>query len=138
MARVTTDEVREIFETSLEEDRITACITAANLIITETVAASTNPVVPTSLLKEIERWLSAHLCAIQDPVPLRVKIGEAEQWSFPASVTTAFGKGLLLSPYGQQAVMLDISGTLAKLGMMQASYRAAPRENSSNYTSDLN
>ena len=135
--RVTVEEVQEIFNTTLKYDQISACITAANLLTTNVPAASTNPSLDAATLKEIERWLAAHFCCINDPVALRVKIGDSESWNFPASVTTAWGQGLRLTVYGQNAIALDITGELSKLGLMKGSFRAAPRENSSRFTRNL-
>src|SRR3990167_481580 len=134
MARVTVDEVREIFDTSMEFDQITAFITAANLLVTQVCTSTT---LPTGLLKEIERYVAAHFCWLRDPHELRSKLGDFEMWAFPAAVTTSWGKGLNLTPYGQTAVALDTSGALANLAMKQASFSAAPRENSGRYTEGL-
>lgn len=137
MARVTYDEVKEIFDTDMPADQITAFITAANLLVTNTCATSTVPALSAAELKEIERWLAAHFADIRDPVGLRIKIGDAEQWSFPAAVTTAWGKGLNLTPYGQMAIAIDRSGKLAALGLRKGSFRASPREDSDSFTENL-
>lgn len=132
--RVTVEEVREIFNTKLEDDSIAAAIRASNLLVTQICTSST---LSDDLLKEIERYISAHFCNLQDPIALRTKIGEYEDWTWPAAVTTAWSKGLSLSIWGQQAIALDSSGALAKIGLMKASYKAAPREDSANYTKGL-
>jgi hypothetical protein len=137
MARVTTSEVEDIIDTDLTDGQITAMIAIANLMVTNGPATSSNPSLGADELKEIERWLSAHFVCVRDPVSLRAKLGDAESWNFPASVTTAWGKGLNLTPYGQQAIALDRTGILAKSGLMKASFRAAPREDSDNYTENL-
>ena len=139
MARVTVAEVKEVIQTDLTDAQITAMIAVANLIVTNGPATSTkpNPALSASELKEIERWLAAHFVCIRDPVSLREKIGDADTWTFPAAVTTAWGKGLLLTVYGSQAVAMDRSGKLANLGLMKGSFRAAPRENSGNFTEGL-
>lgn len=137
MARVTADEVREIFNTSLDEDKILACVNIANIMVTQGPATSTSPQLLDTELKEIERWLAAHFSSIQDPIALRVKIGDSTTWHFPESVTTAWGSGLKLTPYGQMAIAMDRSGILAKTGLMKGSYRAARREDSAFYTRNL-
>lgn len=135
--RVTGDEVKEIFDTTLTATQLAPFITAANLLTTNVPGASTNPVLAAEELKEIERWIAAHFACIRDPISLRERLGDAESWAFPASVTTAWGMGLKLTAYGQQAIAMDRTGTLAKLGLMRGSFRAAPRENSSNFTDGL-
>lgn len=132
--RVTYEEVQEIFSTTMEPDQITAFILAANTLVNNTCAVAT-PALDAITLKEIERWVAAHFCWMRNPGSLRKVIGDSESWGFPASVTTSWGKGLNLSPYGQQAILLDTSGSLAALTTQKqkASFRAAPRENSSSY-----
>jgi hypothetical protein len=135
--RVTAEEVKQIFTTSLGDDQIDACITAANNIVSTITTTKASPTLGTAELKEVERWLGAHFCAINDPVSLRVAIGESESWHFPASVTTAWGQGLRLTPFGQQAIFFDRTGSLASFGLMHASFRVAPREDSKNFTKNL-
>ena len=137
MARVTVEEIQEIFDTDLKADQITAFISVANILVTNTCATSTAPTLGTDELKEIERWLAAHFACIRDPISLRAKIGDAEAWHFPAAVTTAWGKGLNQTVYGQNAIAIDRTGRLAGLGRMKGSFRAAPRENSSSFTDNL-
>ena len=137
MPRVTYEEVKEIFETNMDSDSISAMITAANVLVTNTCATSTSPALSTAELKEIERWVAAHFCCIRDPVALRAKIGDSDQWAFPASVTVAWGQGLKITVYGQQAIAMDRTGKLASTGMKQASFRASPRENSDAFTENL-
>lgn len=136
MPRVTAEEVFEILDTTLEVDQITACITAANLTVTNVPGACTDPVLGDDELKEIERWLAAHLACIRDPREIRTKIGDAESW-FAPNVTTAWARGLSFTSYGQQVLWLDRTGTIAALGEKRGKFRAGPRENSSRFNSDL-
>ncbi len=138
MARCTVEEIKEIFSTTLEDDSITAFITSAHLFVNNTVAAADSPP-DTATLKEIERWVAAHFCCLRDPIALRMVQGDSEQWSFPASVTTAWSRGLGLTVYGQQAILMDTTNTLSDITTQrrQATYRAAPRENSINFTRGL-
>lgn len=137
MARCTVAEVEEIFETTLGSAEITACITVANIVVNNGPAASTSPSLDADTLKEIERWLAAHFASIQDPVALRVKIGDSEAWNWPAAVTTAWSTGYKLTPYGQMACSIDISGSLSSAGQKRGSFRASPREDSDFYTPRL-
>ena len=139
MARVTAAGVELIFSTTLTDAQLDAFINTATILVDVVAqnAADCDPDLSASELVEIERWLAAHFASIRDPVSLRSKIGDAEAWHFPAAVTTAWGKALNLTPYGQMAVALDRTGTLANLGKQRASFRAAPRENSENFTDGL-
>lgn len=134
--RVTVSELKEIFDTDMDSGDLQAFIRGANCMVNNILADSG---LDTITLKECERYISAHLASIRDPVPLRVRIGDAEAWNFPASVTTAWGKGLNLTPYGQVAMALDTSGALATMasGLRKATFRAAPREDSDRYTPRL-
>jgi len=105
VARVTDDEVKEIIETSITT---TPFITVANLIVTERLA---NEGLGDSLLKEIERWLAAHLVAIRDQRPQNERIGDAN-----ITYQGRSGLGLDATQYGQQVKILDTSGKLANLG----------------------
>jgi hypothetical protein len=113
--RVTGDQVKKIIDTTLIASEISLFIKAANLLVTDWLGNSglTEP-----HLKEIERWLSAHLVAIrsQDSVSKAEKTGDA-------SITRhgQTGLGLDFTPYGQQVKVLDITGTMANLGLKPAS-----------------
>lgn len=137
MSRVAYTDVQNIISTTLSQTIIEACITSANIMVTNGPATSTNPALSSTELFEIERWLSAHFVCIQDPVALREKIGDASQNSFPEGVTTAWKMGIGITVYGQQAIAMDRSGMLAKAGLMKGSFRAAPREDGDHFTRNL-
>ncbi len=113
MARVTPTEVKEILE--FDPGTIDAFITAANLFVTEMLSGKG---LSDDLLKEIERWVSAHLVAIMDG-DLRLdaeKIGDAS-----SKYQGKTGMHLNATLYGQQAQMLDSTGTLVDVGKTQSS-----------------
>ena len=64
-----------------------------------------------ALLKEIERWLSAHFIAVRDPRRKSEKLGDASEAYFGNA-----DMGLDFTPYGQQVKVLDSTGILAGLG----------------------
>lgn len=105
MARVTIAEVQEIISYDSSITNIQPFIDAANLMVT---AVCTSTLLSDSLLKEIERWLSAHFVAIRDPKLVSQSIGGASD-SYETNKTDF---GLKLTRYGQQAIALDISGAL--------------------------
>jgi len=106
MARVTSSEVLAIIDTTLTSDDIDPFITAANLVVTDMTADAGYGA---SLLKEIERWLAAHLAAIRDPRVKSESIEESSQAFHGLS-----GMGLEHTPYGQQVLVLDYKGFFAE------------------------
>jgi len=113
--RVNQSEVEEIIDTDV--DNLHPFIIAADTIVTNKL---TGKGLGDDLLKEITRWLSAHLVAIRDPRLKKDKIGETEATFFIGKE----GSGLDSTPYGQQVKLLDTSGTLANLGKKTASIEA--------------
>jgi len=104
--RVAADDVKEILDANQNTHDIAASITAANTIVNRITG------LPESELTEIERWLAAHFVAIYNPVT-------QQRSSFGDTVTDyargTLGKGLDFTPYGQQAKILDRTGTLAEM-----------------------
>lgn len=119
MARVTIQEVKDIIklEADITDANVTACITAANLMIN---AVITSTDVSADQKKEIERWLSAHFCAIND---LRLAAQEAleasEKYQYKVDL------GLYVTMYGQTAMRMDTSGALAQLDKAQKEGKTA-------------
>ncbi len=113
MARVTGTEVKEIINTSLTALQVEPFITAANLIVT----AKCSTTYSAAELKEIERWLSAHLVSVRDPSRSAVVEQQAGKASQKYQVSKSRVVGALdATPYGQQAMAMDYAGTLAGLG----------------------
>ena len=113
--RVTEEEVKQIIPTTLNTIPF---IKTANQIVQDRL---TDKGLSAGALKMIELWLSAHFISIRDR-SYRVqskKIGEAQE-----TYAAATGRGLQMTPYGQQALMLDTSGTLAGMGKRRASITA--------------
>jgi len=110
MARVTATEVRTIIvlDPLILDTQVDVFIISANLITNrvETIGGLTD--VPT--LKEIERWLSAHLLTVRDNRSASEKADVVSQ-----SFQFKLGLNFNVSEYGQNALLLDSSGTLAAL-----------------------
>lgn len=107
MARVTADEVKEIIDVDSSITNLTPFITAANLLVN---AECTDSSLSDELLKEIERWLSAHFIAIRDTRSASEGAG-----SVRISYQYKLGLNLNVTLYGQQCLLLDTSGALARL-----------------------
>lgn len=107
MARVTDSDVLAIIDT--DKTDLTPFITVANLL-TEQLD---DDCLTEELLTEIERWLAAHFVAVSEGIQQREKIGDAETWYN----ITYLGEGLKQTRWGQQAISLDCSGLLARMGV---------------------
>jgi hypothetical protein len=107
--RVSEDEVKKLITTSRTD--ISPFIEAANLIVTERLGSNTS--ISGTLKKEIERWLAAHFVAVADREDVtEEQIGDAKV-KYGGKAT---GEGLKSTRFGQQALALDATGTLASLG----------------------
>ena len=116
MARVTATEVKVIITTALLDPAIESYIEIANSMVTDTVTCG----LAASVLKEIERWLTAHLISItQERVGIKERLGEAE-----ITYAGKFGEGLKGTSYGQMVLQLDTCGSFAKLGTKTISITA--------------
>lgn len=108
MARVTDTEVKEIFATTRDT---TPFIETATLLVDEELVGSG---LSDNRLTQIELYLAAHLAStsINHGGLKSRKIGDSEE-EYRGPVGSAVG--MLSSPYGQQAVALDSTGTLGTL-----------------------
>lgn len=99
--------VAEIIEIDDSYSSIDAFILPANELVTE---ACSGEGFSDARLELIERWLTAHFYA------MREQLSEAEgAGSVRATYQGKTGMVLAATTYGQQAMMLDTSGSLAKL-----------------------
>ena len=108
--RVTGAEVKAIITTVKTDDEVENFITPANLIVTDVLTGSGHSA---ALLKEIEKWLSAHFVAIDDK---SARIVEEKAGDATNKYEGRTGMRLNFTRYGQQVLLLDTSGSLADLG----------------------
>lgn len=106
MARVTEAEVQAIMEDY--PDDLDPYIAVATLLVDEELDGLG---MSDSRLKEIERWLSAHFAATATPLAKAEGVGKISQ----TLQRGRDGEGLATTQYGQNAIALDSSGTLAAL-----------------------
>ena len=107
MLRVSDDEVKAVIQTN---NTTIPFIDTANLIVTENLVGLGHS---DGRLKQIELYLAAHFVAITEERGGLVRSAtgdDAETYSDPK------GKGFESTRYGQQAMALDTTGTLAKFG----------------------
>lgn len=117
MARIYSQEVLEIMNTTLTEEEIEPYIESANVLVTDVLGSAG---LSTSALKEIERWLTAHMIASsKDRQTKEETLGEAS-----VKYSGLWGKGLEFTSYGQMVLMLDTSGKMSNLGKRPAKLRA--------------
>jgi len=115
--RTSATEVEKIIVTGLTEDEVDSYILSANTMVTQALGDSG---LSDNVLTEIEKWLTAHFIACT-----RVQ-QVAEGTAGPASVKYQ-GKtytGMYATFYGQQATLMDTTGTLKSLGSKTASMYA--------------
>ena len=105
MARTTDSDVLEIIETTLTD--IDPFINTANMFVTNALGSTD---LTYNTLQEIEKYLAAHFLSVRDQ---RVKSEKVDVLS--TTYTGEFGKGLEMTQYGQTAILLDWTGTLAKI-----------------------
>jgi len=117
-ARITASEVRDILNDSeLTDAVIETYISSANVFVDEVLGSTT---LPSSVLKEIERWLTAHMIAIT-----RERMSKEEGAGGAKVVYLGeAGMGLQSTPYGQMVMELDTTGKMASLGSKPAWIKA--------------
>lgn len=115
MALVGPDDVRDLIETALTDDQITAFIESAHSIIETRLQVSSCDMSEAELTK-VELWLSAHFVAMRERQLSSTKLGDASD-SFMGQA----GMGLDFTQYGQTAKLMDRCGILANLGKARAS-----------------
>jgi hypothetical protein len=107
--RTTEAEILRLMDSAMTEDQVTPFLRTANGLVTDLLASV--EALTDARRAEIEAWLGAHFASIRDPA---VKSDGIDTANFTYE-TAAVSEGLKATRYGQQAIMLDISGTLASL-----------------------
>ena len=117
MARVVAADVSAILDdTTLTDIQIDVYIESANIFVTRLLGSKS---LQTDTLKEIERWITAHMIASTRE---RMAKDEGASGAY-IKYTGEWGKGLLLTSYGQMAIALDTSGTLQAISEGKLSAR---------------
>lgn len=108
MPRTTAAAVEGIIETDITVPSLDPFIEASNALVTELCEPVTT--YDAVRLELIERWLAAHFYAIRDMRRLSETVGPVSEWyQYKLSL------GLGCTMYGQQAMLLDTAGGLARL-----------------------
>lgn len=106
MARVSEAEVLAIINTTISD--ITPFITAANLFVTNWLGSTS---LDDDTLKEIERYMAAHIMHVQDPRAKKISIEDVTSVEYQGQ----WGMGLNMTSYGQTCILLDSTGTLDQM-----------------------
>jgi len=119
MARVTASEVKQIMDGCTTSDTVVGImIDAAEEVITNVFSGDAD--INDTLLKEIERWFTAHMLASTlHRTTSEEKLGEAS-----VKFTGKWGEKLSSTPYGQMVLTLDTSGKMGNAGKQAASIYA--------------
>lgn len=107
---VTATELKLIFTTDLSDASLDAFIAAAGVLIGTDGCDLAGAGLSATTIKEIEKWLSAHL-ATSDDFRVESHRSSGHQVTFESEI----GLGLDQSRYGQMAKRLDKTGCLAQL-----------------------
>lgn len=110
MVRITADEIRPILDeitADFDDPKIETFISTANTFV-NTHLGDKN--ISEAVLREIERWLTAHFVSCLERQAIKEKAGPAEQ-----EFSDIFGEFLMSSTYGQTAIGLDPTGTLLEI-----------------------
>ncbi len=108
MARVTTDEVSVIIVENPSAKDLQGFIDTANAIVDQVFTGVT---ISSALLAQIEKYLAAHFFHLSEPLVGIERIDTA--WKEYSK--GLLGEGLKFTEFGQQALAIDFTGTLAKL-----------------------
>ena len=119
--RVTPAEVKEIMDNCTTSDAIVnTFIVGASAVVDKVFTNDAS--MSETMLKEVERWLTAHMLASTlSRTTSDEKLGDAQ-----LTYTGKWAMGLDSTPYGQMVKTLDVSGRMAKMGLKGASMYAIP------------
>ena len=116
-ARAEPSDLHDIIDTTLHDNTLIMYINMASRLVTSLLGSKG---LEADLLTDIERLIAAHFTAVLgDP---RVKSESAGGWSATFQLGKE-GEGLRSTAYGQQAIIMDTSRTLA--GYADGKIRAA-------------
>lgn len=121
--RTTSAEVLQIMDNcTVSTTIIDSFITSANALINKLFEYDIDDM-PSTLLEEMERWLTAHMIAssLQRTTDTE-RLGDAE-----VKYTGKWGENLGSTPYGQMVMTLDYSGRMKSLGKGRAGIHAVPQ-----------
>lgn len=105
--RIKAQDITKILDFNTSINDLNPFIAAAEELVTELCVPAGYSA---GRLAIIETWLAAHFVAIRDPRYVSESLGGE---SFSVAIQTGLNLGL--TPYGQQAMLLDTNGSLARI-----------------------
>ncbi len=126
--RVTVEQVMRLFldaTPDVSSLQIEEAIETANSIVDERLVGTLTPALSylsDATLTQIEKYLAAHFVALVDTPTSREGVSVISE-----SVQQKVDLGLLYTKYGQQAVLLDATGTLRDMTAVKSKAPAAVR-----------
>ena len=112
---VTMADVQVLIQIPASVTTLDAFITVAHELLENTVVTDYPDAFTEDYLTEIERWLAAHFTAIRYTRTSSETIGQtSESYQYKVDLD------LRVTMYGQQAIVLDTTGTLSRLGKRRA------------------
>lgn len=114
-ARVDPNDVRDIFDTDLDDGHLNAFINGAHRIVEDQLASSG---LGQTTLDQIELYVSAHLATLWDQRAASESIGSEYTVSYQGQTGMHFEATF----YGQTAMTMDKTGTLASAGLKRARF----------------
>ena len=112
--RVTVTDVRNVvrLSTDMTDPIISGCIQTGNTI---TDSYLLDKDLDEGMLAQIELYLSAHFCSLREPQLYEEEWGGRDSIAKEKRAKPSVGKGFYATWYGQQAMIMDTSGTLAEM-----------------------
>ncbi len=113
MARTDIGRMRDI--ATFTTDSVDAFIQAANILINRYVVPANDGLMSDEELTVLETFLAVHFVKVEEPDPSRESVSGPEGGGVSTSWNRERELGLYNTVYGQQAVILDATGTLKSL-----------------------
>jgi hypothetical protein len=113
-SRIQVADLIEIFDTELTSAQLAAFINTAHYLIQANLTASG---LDENVLTEIHKYLAAHYASLRDQRLESEQVGDVRK-----SYQGKTGMYLEATNYGQMALALDTSGTLANLALKPATF----------------
>jgi hypothetical protein len=113
-ARATVDQVKDVISTTLTDGQINAFINTAHRMVQNRLSGKG---LSEETLGEIEVWLAAHFLSARDQRKKQVKADDVA-----VTYQGETGMGLQSTVYGQQAMILDPTNTLASTSQKRATF----------------
>lgn len=120
-ALITQSDVREIIDTDLSDAELAAYINTA-YAMTIPIGSGLSEYGGDTTKAEIQKYIAAHLATLQEPIVRSERIAEVSV-EYLRQTGANLASGLASTPFGQTALALDRSGTLAQAGLKSASFR---------------